>query len=94
MSVKSPYDAGIRPYVWDKVVIAEDSRPAPEIGENRTFVPAAFDEGYQGSRLSSIRPDVDLAVTGTVVYVNETHRWFRVRYETPDGGVQHESFKY
>ena len=93
MSVKSPYAAGFRPYVWDKVVIAEDSRPAPEIGENRTFIPAAFDEGYQGSRLSSIRPDVDLAVTGTVVYVNEAHRWYRAEATFP-GGTIREGFKF
>ena len=93
MSVKSPYENGCRPYVWSAVVIAETSSPAPEIGDRRTFVPAAF-EGEHQQGLRAIRPEAEAEVTGTVVYVNEAHRWFRVRYETPDGGVQHESFKY
>ena len=44
--------------------------------------------------LLTLRADIKLEVTGTVDYVNAAHRWYRVRYETPEGGVQHESFKF
>ena len=32
-------------------------------------------------------------VTGTVDYIHEEHRWFRVRYEI-EGTVQHECFPF
>lgn len=67
---------------------------APEIGDRKTFVPAPFDASFQGFRLTTIRSETELTVTGAVVYVNEAHRWYRVRYETPLGGAQFESFKF
>lgn len=93
MSVKSPYENGCRPYVWSAVVIAEDSRPVPEIGDRRTFIPAAF-EGEHQQGLRAIRPEAEAEVTGTVVYVNEAHRWCRVRYDLPGGVPAFECFKF
>lgn len=66
----------------------------PEVGDSKTFVPSSFMADHQGTSLSSIRPDTVITVTGTVVYVNALHRWYRVRYETPGGSLQHESFKF
>ena len=92
MSVKSPYTNGCRP-ACSKVIIAEDSGPEPDIGDRRTFIPAAF-EGEHQQRLLSIRPAADAWVTGTVVYINEAHRWYRVRFDLPGGVPAFESFKY
>ena len=66
----------------------------PQVGDSWTFVPASSDASFQGSSLTSIRPDLILTVTGTVVYVNTLHRWYRVRYQTPDGSEQFECFKF
>lgn len=66
----------------------------PEIGDRRTWGPIAFEAEHSGATIRSIRPEADLRVTGVVDYVNEAHRWYRVRYETPRGGVQHECFKF
>ena len=65
----------------------------PEIGDRRTFVPAAF-EGEHQQGLRSIRPDADAKVTGTVIYINEAHRWCRVRFELPGGVPAFECFKF
>ena len=32
-------------------------------------------------------------VLGTVIYINEEHRFYRVRYELP-GCIGHENFKF
>ena len=93
MNVKSPYENGGRLYVWSRIVIAEPGRPAPEIGDRRTFVPAAF-EGEHQQGLRSIRPDADAKVTGTVIYINEAHRWYRMRYDLPGGVPAFECFKF
>lgn len=65
----------------------------PNLGDQRTFVPAAF-EGEHQQGLRSIRPEADATVTGTVIYVNEAHRWYRVRFELPDGVPAFECFKF
>ncbi len=64
----------------------------PELGETRSFVPAAFTDWTTERALPSLR-DRGLTVTGTVVLVNEAHRWCRVEYEL--GCEKHfECFKF
>ena len=64
----------------------------PEIGEMRSFVPAAFTDWTTLKALPSLRGK-GLTVTGTVVLVNEAHRWCRVEYEL--GCEKHfECFKF
>ena len=65
----------------------------PEVGDRKTFRPTAFELDHAMSLLT-LRADIQLEVTGTVDYVNAAHRWYRVRYETPRGGIQHECFKF
>lgn len=65
----------------------------PEVGDQKVFRPTPFEIEHAMSLLT-LRADIQLEVTGTVDYVNAAHRWYRVRYETPAGGVQHESFKF
>lgn len=33
-------------------------------------------------------------ITGTVVYVNENHRWYRIEYKMSDGSIGHECFSF
>ena len=65
----------------------------PELGDRQTFIPAAF-EGEHQQGLLSIRPAAEARVTGTVVYINEAHRWYRVRFDLPGGVPAFECFKY
>ena len=65
----------------------------PEVGDQKVFRPTPFEIEHAMSLLT-LRADIQLEVTGTVDYVNAAHRWYRVRYETPAGGVQHECFKF
>ena len=65
----------------------------PEVGDQKVFRPTPFEIEHAMSLLT-LRADIQLEATGTVDYVNAAHRWYRVRYETPEGGVQHESFKF
>lgn len=64
-----------------------------EIGDQMTFIPSAFIADCAGMKLDSLRPDMDLRVTGTVDYINREHHYVRVAYETAYGR-QHECFKY
>ena len=59
-----------------------------EIGDRITFRPA-FWKAMQssGGRGGQNRIEEGTIVTGTVDYINEDHRWFRVRYE--EGGIMH-----
>ena len=65
----------------------------PELGDQKTFVPSAMMNDHYGVFMANYRQDTDPYVTGIVDYVNETHRWCRVRYET-ETGPQHECFKF
>lgn len=56
-------------------------------------MPSSFLTENGGVSLLSIRPDLEYQVTGTVVYINEAHRWCRVRYETAKG-TDFECFKF
>lgn len=70
----------------------QNSAP-PEIGEERTFIPAAF-LGSQQFPHSRLMPSTTIpVVTGRVVQVNEAHRWIRVAYDF-HGGTLYECFKY
>lgn len=59
-----------------------------EIGDTFRFVPACNAENTNG-----FGDVLRVEVTGTVVQVHEEHRWYRARYDTPQG-VQHETFKF
>lgn len=61
----------------------------PQIGDKVRFKPSAYFTGvanFSGSEL-------DVWVTGTVIYINEAHRYYRVAYEKP-GCIGHECFKF
>lgn len=58
-----------------------------------SFVPSSFEPENGGPGLTSIRPGTEITVSGTVVYINEAHRWCRVRYETAKG-TAFECFKF
>lgn len=59
-----------------------------EIGDKFRFIPTCNAENPNG-----FGEVLRVEVTGTVVQVHEEHRWYRARYDTPQG-VQHETFKY
>ena len=59
-----------------------------EIGDTFRFIPSCNAENTNG-----FGEVLRVAVPGTVVQVHETHRWYRVSYDTPQG-VQHETFKF
>ena len=65
----------------------------PDIGDRKTFVPAAFEGEHQQS-ISTVRPGTDPRVTGEVVQINAAKRWFRVRWTQPDGSAAYECFKF
>lgn len=77
-----PEAVPIRDYGW-----------TPEIGDHRSFVPAAFIQEHAAA-LPGIRPDLDTRVEGTVIFVNQAHRWCRVQWTAPDGSKQCECFKF
>ena len=60
----------------------------PEIGDKVRFTPAANFNKSAGFCAELLPP-----VAGTVVQVNEAHRWYRVRYEV-SGCIRYETFKY
>ena len=63
-----------------------------EIGDAFTFKPTCFFpiKGMDGRGGQNMIP-IGREVTGTVVYINEPHHWFRVRYES-FGYTYHECF--
>ena len=56
-------------------------------------MPSSFEPENGGPGLASIKPGTEVTVSGTVVYINEEHRWCRVRYETAKG-TAYECFKF
>lgn len=63
--------------------------PCPyDIGDQVKFKPAAYAEST-----ASFGSALNVEVVGTVVQINEPHRWYRASYETPQGTC-HETFKY
>lgn len=58
-----------------------------EIGDKITFRPAAFFDNPSGYGPAPTQ------VTGTVIYINKEHRYYRVAYEMP-GCIGHECFKF
>ena len=65
-----------------------------ELGDRMTFTPAIFTEDGYGMKLTTLRPDIKLTVTGTVEYINREHHYVRVSWKTATGDIQHECFKY
>lgn len=64
-----------------------------KIGDKITFTPSAVfaaDNGQEASRIRNERS----RVTGTVIAINRTHRWFRVAYKPKYDREQHECFKF
>lgn len=63
--------------------------PCPyKIGDQVKFKPSAYAEsttGFGGA--------LNVEVVGTVVQINEPHRWYRASYETPQGAGS-ETFKF
>ena len=62
-----------------------------ELGETYKFRPEGLDQHSDGS-LAHL-PGRPRYVTGTIDYINEAHRYFRVRYEMW-GKAFHECFKF
>lgn len=59
------------------------------IGEDYTFVPAAFGAEIGGKDTKTI----PRRVTGHIEYINRAHRYFTVRVDT-GRGILRESFKF
>ena len=59
-----------------------------KIGDKKTFRPAAYERAVAGLGQKLEK------VTGTVVYINRKHGWYRVEYETKYYGKQHECFRF
>lgn len=58
-----------------------------QIGDKVKFTPTANTDHSAGF------PDIlAVEVEGTVVQINEEHRWYRVRCELPTGYIFHECF--
>lgn len=64
-----------------------------EIGDTMTFTPSCFLEGP--GFITNYRFGTLPKVTGTVVYINEKHRYLRVRFPKPGcTGYAYECFKF
>lgn len=61
--------------------------PKIKIGEKIKLIPSIFDSA-QGKRE---KPKVYEA---EIIYVNKPHRYFRARFDFPNGGSFTESFKF
>lgn len=59
-----------------------------EVGDKVRFIPGAFLEHSE-----NFAEELRREVTGTVIQVNEEHRWYRVEYDMP-GYIGHECFKF
>ena len=101
MSTLKPADKALLPNNGILISSQRDPRPevymvcgwTPEIGDRKTWIPAAFEAEHQQG-LRSLRSDAEAEVTGTVVYVNHAHRWYRVMFELPGGVPAFECFTY
>lgn len=67
-----------------------NSDQSPRVGDPYCWLPAAFTQ-FSGQQLALMRAADRLA--GRVIYVNESHRLFRVEASVP-GGVLRECFKF
>lgn len=65
----------------------------PELGDQLTFIPAAFLNDSGISARGVFPRDVEVRVTGTVVQIHKNHRWYRVEFPY-EGGIAHETFKF
>ncbi len=63
-----------------------------EIGDSYTFTPSCLVCTESGVVMKAKFGESVRRVTGSVVYVNQQHGWFRVRYSLPRAGTQYECF--
>lgn len=61
------------------------------IGQPYKFKPWSW---FENPQAYSLHAESVPTVTGTIVYINETHRYFRVEYSTGAGCIGHECFKF
>lgn len=61
-----------------------------EIGEKIRFRPCAWMENPERFSIAPAGRDV----TGTIIEINEAHRWYRVAYPLGAAGTGHECFKF
>ena len=61
-----------------------------EIGEKIRFRPCAWLENPERYSIAPAGRDV----TGTIIEINEAHRWYRVAYPLGACGTGHECFKF
>ena len=61
------------------------------IGETFKFKPWSW---FENPQLYSLHASSVPTVEGTIVYINEPHRYFRVEYRTTAGCIGHECFKF
>lgn len=59
-----------------------------DLGNIVSFVPACC-----GQATAGFVGELTRNVSGPVVQIHEAHRWYRVRYETPQG-TRYETFKF
>lgn len=63
-----------------------------ELGDKIRFVPSAFSNCNDGSQMHQYG-GCPTEVTGVIDYINQEHRWYRVRFEIFNT-VLHEGFKF
>lgn len=61
--------------------------PKIKIGEKIKLVPAIFD-------VTQGRSQKPKAYEATIIYINKPHRFFRARFDFPNGSSFAESFKF
>lgn len=61
------------------------------IGQPYKFKPWSW---FENPQLYSLHASSVPTVEGTIVYINEAHRYFRVEYSTCAGCIGHECFKF
>lgn len=61
------------------------------IGDPYSFKPWAW---FETPQAYSLHAESVPTVKGTIVYINEPHRYFRVEYRTASGCIGHECFKF
>lgn len=66
-------------------------KKVPNVGDEIRFVPSAYINGF-GSE--SAKDNLRGPLIGTVVQVNQEHRWYRVAYPTEYSGTQYECIKF
>lgn len=67
----------------------------PEVGDKIKFIPTAYIDPGGGNGTQAFKEaKMRSVVEGTVVEVNEKHRWYRLAYQPEYDRLQHECFKF